>query len=70
MEELYKKSTQMLELYLKTTKIIPSEKEWNYYAKEENLASSKSLEYYNKIKFNKMCRKLIKIKNRENKNKK
>lgn len=60
MEEKYKKSINELKLYMKTINIIPSEKQWNNYAKEEKLLSSKSMEYYSGIKFNKMCRKMIK----------
>lgn len=60
MKEKYKKSMELLFLYIKITKNIPSESEWNKYAIEENLLSSKSLAYCNGIKFNKLCRKLMK----------
>ena len=45
---------------MKIIKAIPSEKQWNNYAKEEKLLSSKSMEYFSGIKFNRMCRKMIK----------
>lgn len=60
LEENYRKSIKELELYLKITNEIPSEKAWNNYARSEKLLSSKSLEYFSEIKFNKMCRKMIK----------
>lgn len=60
MNKYYEKSMEELKLYLKVTKIIPSESQWNHYAMEEKLLSSKSLEYLAGMKFNKMCRKLIK----------
>lgn len=47
---------------MKAINAIPSEKQWNNYAKEEKLLSSKSMEYYSGTKFNKMCRKMIKKK--------
>ncbi len=60
MNDKYKKSISELELYMKVTNEIPSEKNWNNYAKEEKLLSSKSMEYFSGIKFNKMCRKMKK----------
>lgn len=58
----YEKSLDELKKYLKTEKKIPSEKRWNRYAYENNLLSSKTLEYLYGLRFNKMCRKLIKKK--------
>lgn len=60
MEEEYIKSMDALKLYIKVTKRVPSEEQWNNYAVQEKFLSSKSLEYYNGIKFNKLCRKIIK----------
>ena len=60
MREHYERSVEVLKLYMKITKQIPSERQWNKYARIENLLSSKSIEYLSGIKFNKMCRKLIK----------
>ena len=65
MNKCYKKSMQHLRLYLKVTKIIPTENQWNTYAKNEKLLSSKSLEYFSHTKFNRMCRKLSKEVSRE-----
>ena len=56
----YEKSLDELKKYLKREKKIPSEKRWNRYAYENNLLSSKTLEYLYGLRFNKMCRKLIK----------
>lgn len=64
MKEDYEKSMEALKLYLKVTKEIPSESQWNNYAKQERLLSSKSLEYLSSTKFNRMCRKLIKRKSK------
>lgn len=58
--ENYDKSFQELKNYLKTTNSIPSEQKWNKYCIEQNLLSSKSMEYMYGKKFNKMCRELIK----------
>ena len=58
----YEKSLDELKKYLKRDKKIPSEKRWNRYAYENNLLSSKTLEYLYGLRFNKMCRKLIKKK--------
>lgn len=63
MKEEYEKSIVALYLYIKITNNIPSETQWNNYAIQEKLLSSKSLEYYRGIKFNKMCRQMIKQKN-------
>ena len=56
----YEKSLDELKKYLKREKKIPSQKRWNRYAYENNLLSSKTLEYLYGLRFNKMCRKLIK----------
>ena len=58
----YEKSLEEIKKYLKREKKIPSEKRWNRYAYENNLLSSKTLEYLYGLRFNKMCRKLIKKK--------
>ena len=58
--QIYDKSLEELKLYLKVLNIIPNERDWNRYAKEENVLSSKTLEYFYGENFNKMCRKLIK----------
>ena len=58
----YEKSQDKKKKYLKREKKIPSEKRWNRYAYENNLLSSKTLEYLYGLRFNKMCRKLIKKK--------
>lgn len=63
MKEEYEKSMIALNLYIKVTKSIPSEIQWNNYAIQEKLLSSKSLEYYNGVKFNKLCRKITKQRN-------
>ena len=52
---------QALQLYMNITRIIPSEKEWNRFAMEEKLLSSQSIQYLSQSGFNKLCRKLIKI---------
>lgn len=62
MEKEYAKSLEALNLYIKIIKTVPSEEQWNNYAVQESLLSSKTLEYYSGIKFNKLCRKLIKRK--------
>ncbi len=62
MKEKYEESMKALQLYMKVIKNIPSETEWNNYAVQECLLSSKTLEYYNNTKFNKLCRKMIKKK--------
>lgn len=63
MEEKYKESMDSLRLYIKITKTIPSETQWNNYAVQEKLLSSKSIEYYSGYKFNRLCRKIMKYKN-------
>ena len=63
MEERHKRSMEMLYLYLRITKLIPSQKQWNRFALEEDLLFSQTLQYLEGKKFNMMCRKLIKIKN-------
>lgn len=60
MEEAKQKSINALKLYIKTVKTIPSEHEWNKYANQEKLLSSKSLAYLYQIKFNKLCRSIRK----------
>lgn len=60
MEKEYAEGIEKLKLYIKITNTIPSEKAWNSYAMQENLLSSKSLEYFNGTKFNKLCRKIMK----------
>lgn len=62
MKEKYEESMEALKLYIKTVNFVPSEKQWNKYALQECLFSSKSLEYYSGIKFNVLCRKIIKKK--------
>ena len=62
MEKEYEKSMEALQLYIKVTNSIPSEMQWNNYAIQERLLSSKSLEYYSCMKFNKLCRKIMKRK--------
>ena len=61
MLEKYNQSMQALQLYMNITKLIPSEKEWNRFAMEEKLLSSQSIQYLSQSGFNKLCRKLIKI---------
>ena len=61
MLEKYNQSMQALQLYMNITRIIPSEKEWNRFAMEEKLISSQSIQYFSQSGFNKLCRKLIKI---------
>ena len=61
MLEKYDQSIQALQLYMNITKLIPSEKEWNRFAMEEKLLSSQSIQYLIQSGFNKLCRKLIKI---------
>ena len=61
---IYEKSLEELKKYLRETNKIPSEKKWNHYAVENKLLSSKSIEYIYGGKFNKMCRKLIRKKQR------
>ena len=61
MLEKYDQSIQALQLYMNITKLIPSEKEWNRFAMEEKLLSSQSIQYLSQSRFNKLCRKLIKI---------
>ena len=68
MKEKYEESMKALQLYIKVIKNIPSETEWNNYAVQECLLSSKTLEYYNSTKFNKLCRKMIKKKVMQQKN--
>lgn len=65
LKEAYERSLEYLKLYLKVTKTIPNEKEWNKYALLEQLLSSKSLEFLYGCKFNVMCRKLIKKANKD-----
>lgn len=65
MEKEYEKSMEALQLYIKVTNSIPSEMQWNNYAIQERLLSSKSLEYYSCMKFNKLCRKIMKQKNKK-----
>lgn len=60
MEEKYNQSIKALQLYVKITRIIPSEKEWNKFAVEEKLLSSQSIQYFSQIGFNELCRNLIK----------
>lgn len=60
MKKCYEKSMKHLRLYLKVTKMIPTENQWNIYAMHEKLLSSKSLEYFSHTRFNRMCRKLMK----------
>ena len=61
--DIYEKSINMLKNHLKEENRVISEKEWNNYAVEENLLSSKTIAYLYGSKFNKMCRKLIRKKN-------
>lgn len=67
MKSLYKYSLDALEVYLSVTKSIPSEKEWNHYAYEQNLLSSKTLQFFYGKRFNLMCKNLIKKKRRSSK---
>ena len=60
MEERYKESMKKLKLYLKVVNMIPSQQQWNSYAMEEGLLLSQTLEFLEVVKFNRMCRKLIK----------
>lgn len=62
MDEEYEKSIKALQLYIKVIKNLPSGEQWNNYAVQERLLSSKSMEYYSGIKFNKLCRKIMKRK--------
>ena len=64
-KEIYEKSLGQLYLYLKVTKTLPNEKEWNKYALMRQCLSSKSLEFLYGYKFSVMCRKLIKEVNKE-----
>lgn len=66
MNEIYKKSMEMLYLYLRITKLIPSQNQWNKFALGEGLLFSQTLQYLEGKKFNMMCRKLIKLKEYQN----
>lgn len=55
----YEKGLEKLKQYLEVVNNIPSEEQWNRYAFQERLLSSKSLEYVYGHKFNVMCRRLI-----------
>ena len=61
MLEKYNQSMQALQFYMNITRIIPSEKECNRFAMEEKLLSSQSIQYLSQSGFNKLFRKLIKI---------
>ncbi len=52
MEELYKKSVQMI----KRLKNIPSHSEWNKIAKEKRLLSYISLQYISNQAFHDLCK--------------
>lgn len=60
MYEKYEKNMEALRLYIKVVKNVPSEYQWNKYAIQEKLLSSKTIEYYSGKKFNKLCREIIK----------
>ena len=60
MEERYTERMKKLKLYLKVVNMIPSQQQWNSYAMEEGLLLSQTLEFLEGVKFNRMCRKLIK----------
>lgn len=62
----YEKSLDELKKYLKKEKKIPSEKVWNRYAYENNLLSSKTMEYLYGLRFNKMCREINRKKKKQN----
>lgn len=54
----YDKSFDELIKYMKKEKKIPSEKAWNRFAYDNNLLSSKTMEYIYGLRFNIMCKEI------------
>ena len=59
-EENYKKSIEVLTKYIKETKIIPTEKEWNTIAIRDNYLTTPTIGYISGIKFPELCKKIYK----------
>lgn len=61
----YNKSIEALEEYIGREKKTITEVEWNRLAFKNNYLSSETIGYLSKIKFNKLCKKILKdIKNK------
>jgi len=64
-KDIYANSMEGLKEYLKKAKHIPSEKEWNRYAVEQDLLSAQTISFVSGMGFNKLCRNLYKINTRK-----
>ena len=62
---MYYITIEALEQYIKTTGKRPNERTWNRYAVENNYLSGETIGYICGIGFNKLCRILIKNKNKK-----
>ena len=62
---MYYKTIEALEKYIKTTGKRPNERTWNRYAIKNDYLSSETIGYICGIGFNKLCRNLIKNKNKK-----
>ena len=61
----YNKSIESLEEYIGREKKTITEVEWNRLAFKNNYLSSETIGYLSKVKFNKLCKKILKdIKNK------
>ena len=61
----YNKSIEALEEYIGREKKNITEVEWNRLAFKNNYLSSETIGYLSKVKFNKLCKKILKdIKNK------
>lgn len=60
MNEIYTISVEKLKEYLENNKSMPSEKEWNRFAVEKKLLSSKTISFLAGMGFNTLCRKMMK----------
>ncbi len=68
-EEYYKESIEVLTKYITGTKIIPTEKEWNKIAIENNYLTSPTLGYVSGMSFPELCKKIYKEMRKEEKKK-
>lgn len=59
-EEYYKESIEVLTKYIIKTKIIPTEKEWNKIAINDNYLTTPTISYISGMKFPELCKKIYK----------
>lgn len=59
-EKTYKQSVEILTKYITDNKIIPTEKEWNKVAAQNNYLTSPTMGFISGIKFPDLCKKIYK----------